>query len=104
MSFSIPATVSGDNFTTELDAEVEKYADANAANLNPGARELISAGVRAAAAIAETLGSKVEQLNVTLSGHGNDPAHQHVEGYADEALSVSVSVTAYKAEAETPPA
>lgn len=100
MSFSIAASPTAETFEEDLRGTVDVYKETNSANLNPAADDLIEAGIAAAKAFTETFGEKVEQYSVTLSGHGNE-GHGPADGYANEALTVSVNVTSYKTETPT---
>lgn len=96
MSFSFYTEASAETFTQDVDAAAEKNTQANGP-YNDGANELISIGVQAANAIKDALGHKAEKFSVSISGHGN-PDHGPAEGYANEQLSVAVSVTQYRSD------
>lgn len=96
MSFSITIPESSvEAFVENSEKQVHQYRETNSQNLNDGAERLIKAGTDVASSIVEGLAQEAETVNVTISGHGN-PGTQPQEGYSNDGLSVSVWIATYR--------
>lgn len=95
MSFSITSVeAKQESFEQDVATAVKTYKESSGLTFNDGAEDLIQVGQEVAVQIAAALGDKAQSFSVNISGHGN-PGHGPAEGWANETLSVSVSVGSY---------